>query len=80
MSRWDILKWFSNNYFELLRRAFAQAVRELRQQRRAPRSKKGRRYSQEQLALEAMRGIDRINLEFALGKALEDEREFAASF
>ena len=35
---------------------------------------------QEQLALEATRGIDRINLEFALGKALEDEREFAASF
>jgi len=35
---------------------------------------------QEQLALEATRGIDRINLEFALGKALEDERDFAASF
>ena len=35
---------------------------------------------QEQLTLEATRGIDRINLEFALGKALEDQREFAASF
>jgi predicted Zn-dependent protease len=35
---------------------------------------------QEQLAHEATRGIDRIHLEFALGKALEDEGEFAASF
>jgi len=35
---------------------------------------------QEQLTLEATRGIDRINLEFALGKALEDEAEFAQSF
>jgi len=35
---------------------------------------------QEQLALEATRGIDRIHLEFALGKALEDATEFAASF
>jgi predicted Zn-dependent protease len=35
---------------------------------------------QEQLAPSATRGVDRINLEFALGKALEDEREFAASF
>ena len=37
---------------------------------------------QEQLASTTTRDIDidRINLEFALGKALEDEREFAASF
>jgi predicted Zn-dependent protease len=35
---------------------------------------------QEQLAHAAVRGADRIHLEFALGKALEDEGEFAASF
>jgi tetratricopeptide (TPR) repeat protein len=35
---------------------------------------------QEQLARSEVRGADRINLEFALGKALEDEGEFAASF
>jgi predicted Zn-dependent protease len=35
---------------------------------------------QEQLASAPTRGIDRIHLEFALGKALEDEREFAVSF
>jgi tetratricopeptide (TPR) repeat protein len=35
---------------------------------------------QEQLAQSAMRGADRTHLEFALGKALEDEGQFAASF
>jgi predicted Zn-dependent protease len=34
----------------------------------------------EQLAHSAPQGPDRIHLEFALGKALEDEGEFAASF
>jgi predicted Zn-dependent protease len=35
---------------------------------------------QEQLARSAPRSVDRIHLEFALGKALEDEAQFAASF
>src|ERR1035441_6287553 len=35
---------------------------------------------QEQLALGVIRGAERTHLEFALGKALEDEGEFAASF
>jgi hypothetical protein len=35
---------------------------------------------QEHLARSAPRGADRIHLEFALGKALEDEGRFAASF
>jgi tetratricopeptide (TPR) repeat protein len=35
---------------------------------------------QEQLARSAPRSADRIHLEFALGKALEDEAQFAASF
>jgi predicted Zn-dependent protease len=34
----------------------------------------------EQLARSAPHGADRIHLEFALGKALEDESQFAASF
>ena len=34
----------------------------------------------DQLARSAMRGTDRTHLEFALGKALEDEGEFAVSF
>ena len=35
---------------------------------------------EQQLALPAVRGADRIRLEFALGKGLEDAEEFAASF
>jgi tetratricopeptide (TPR) repeat protein len=35
---------------------------------------------QQQLALGVIRGAERTHLEFALGKALEDEGEFAASF
>ena len=41
-----------DNDFDLLRRAFAQTLRELRGRLRPPRSKKFDKYSQEQLALE----------------------------
>jgi len=46
-----------NDFEGLLRRAFAQAVHDLRQERRPPRSTKTDRFSQELLALEI--GMDR---------------------
>ena len=52
------MKYLDDNDFEdLLRRAFAQAVRDLRQERRPPRSTKTDKFSQELLALEI--GMDR---------------------